>query len=178
MSMEIFEVQSAALAPGVYNCYKQKLLEAGWGPGSGDKFDDFDITVVEVLNVIENDTLVDYTRMLAAGDRIAAWQFKDGVGITHWVGIPVVPSVRRAKTTEPAAGSSNITCNLYANDGETEIDSGLGSGIEVYCHVTMNADLNEAVPRLATGDDIFVQNIAGKWWCTTVFQSSEDCVCS
>ncbi len=178
MSLEILEVQSTALAPGVYNCYKQKLLAAGWEPGSGDKFADFeaeDPIVVEVLNVIENDLLADYTHMLAVGDRIAAWQFKDSLGITHWVGIPIVPPVRMARTTEAAGASQQITCNLIANDGETEIASGLGSGIEVYFKPTDNADINDSSPRFANDDYLFAENISGKWWYVAAPQGNEDC---
>lgn len=173
--MEIFKVQSAALAPGVYNCYQQQLLATGWEPGSGDKFDDFDTTIVEVFNVIENSTLVDYTPALAFGDRIAAWQFKDSLGLTHWVGTPIVPPVRMARTTESAGGSQQLTCNLIANDGDTEIESGLGSAIEVYFKPTNDKDLNESSPRFAAEDYLFAENISGKWWYAAVPQGTEDC---
>ena len=109
---------------------------------------------------------------------LAGWNVKDDDGNSHWVGIPLVPSVRMARTTEAAPASKSVICNLIANDGETEITSGLGSGIEVHCRTTMAMNLNEALPRLASGDYLFVQNIAGKWWCTTVFHTSEDCICS
>jgi len=169
----IFEVQSAATADGVYNCYKQKLLATGWEAGGGDKFADLDAVEVQVLNLIENDTISAYEEALALHDRIAAWEKEDG-----WVGIPITPSVRMARTTTSAGGATSIVCNLIDNDGETEILSGLGSGITVYCRITEGVNLNEALPRLANDDYIFVQNISGKWWCTTIFQASEDCICS
>lgn len=175
MSIEIFEVQSAALAPGVYKCYRQQLLATGWEPGSGDKFDNFDTTVVEVLNVIENDILADYTPALAIGDRIAAWPFKDNLGIIHWVGKPAVPSVRMAQATEDAGDSQEIVCNLIANDGESEIEEGLGSGITVYFRPTDGVDMNSASPRFADLDYLFVENISGRWWYVAAPQANEDC---
>ncbi|MFQ5769756.1 MAG: hypothetical protein ACE5HX_04415 [bacterium] len=178
MSLTIFEIQSAAAADGVYNCYKQKLLASGFEAGHGDKFADFDTVAVEVLNLIENDTISEYERALALHDRMAAWEVKDDDGSFRWIGIPITPSVRRAKTTQAAGNSTSIMCNLIENDGETEIVSGLGSDITVYFSVTINGNLNEAVPRLDAGDYVFVQNISGRWWCVAVFQKSEDCICN
>jgi len=180
MVIAIFEVQSAALADGIYNCYKQKLLASGWQAGHGDKFANADEEPVnvEVFNLVENDTVSGYERALAAGDRIAAWQWKDANGNSRWVGIPLVPSVRMARTTEAAGASTSINCNLIANDGVTEITSGLGSGITVYGRITEEGVFNEAQPRLANDDYLFAQNISGQWWFVTVCQRSEDCICS
>lgn len=182
MSIEIFEVQSVGLADGVYKCYKQCLLESGWESGDGNKFKNFDEepALVEILNVIENDTLPDYTPMLAKGDKIVAWEFTGCTGLSHRMGIPVVPSVRMAKVKEDAPASQQVICNLIANDGETErVSPELGSGITVYCKFCPAAvNLNEASPRLQSGDYIFVQNISGKWWCAAVFRGTEDCICN
>lgn len=167
----IFEVQSVTATDGIYNCYKQTV------------FGIFEPPSIEVLNLIENDTLDDYTPTLAHGDRIVAYQTPDEVGVVRWVGISNTPSVRMARTTEAAGSETHINCNLIANDGISEITSGLGSGIDVYCRITRDIslveyDLDSALPRLENGDYIFVQNISGKWWCTTVFQVNENCVCS
>ncbi len=177
MGIEVYEVQSAALGHGVYNCKKQQLLASGWQAGAGDKFEDYDETIIQVLNVIENDTLADYTPALAKGDRISAGEFRDCDGLVFRIGFPATPSVRMARTTKAAGEAQQITCNLMGNNGN-EITTGLGSGIEVYFKPTNDADINAALPRLADDDYLFVQNIAGKWWCVTVLQASKDCVCS
>lgn len=222
MSIEIYKVQSAALADGVYTCKQQCLLATGWEAGHGDKFEDMtatawltltlyyvrklvtnggytyrclightsgvftddltagkwilipDLANVEVLNLVENDTLSTYTRALAVGDMIAAWVWIDCTGASKLVGIPITPSVRMVIAKESAPSAQQISCNLIANDGETEIES----PIDVYCKVCPNSNLSEAQPRLATGDYLFVQNISGKWWCVTIFTGNEDCVCS
>ncbi|MFQ5769755.1 MAG: hypothetical protein ACE5HX_04410 [bacterium] len=165
--ISIFQVQSAVSAvDGVYICYKQSA-GGGWGT-----------VEYSVLNLIENNTVASYEPALAYHDLIAGWRMEDENETLRWVGIPLTPHVRRAKTTVPAGASTSITCNLFANDGETEITSGLGSGIEVFCKTTLGANLKDALPRLANDDEIFVENIAGKWWCVQTFQASENCICS
>lgn len=91
-------------------------------------------------------------------------------------------SVLRAITTEAAPAATNITCNLYDSTG-TEITSGTGSAIEVYCSVIGGGNLNAAVPRLEDNDDLFVVKLPYKngtatesrYFCTTLFQASQDC---
>jgi len=163
--LSIFQVQSVTAVDGVYLCFRQTLA-GGWGTDE-----------IEVLNLIENDTLASYTPMLAYQDRIAGWQTVDENGTSRWVGMPVTPSVRMARTTEAAGASTSITCNLIANDGETEILSGLGSAIEVYFRVCTSDNMNGASPRFNDNDYLFVQNISGKWWCVGVAQGSENRVC-
>ncbi len=166
MGIWIFKVQSAAAADGVYNCYQQTV------------YGDFGTTPVEVLNAVENDTLADYTPALAIGDRIAAWRMKNDAGTAHWVGIPIVPPVRMARTTEPAGASQQITCNLIANDGQTEITSGLGSGIEVYFRICTGGNINSASPRFKDDEYLFAENISGKWWYVAAAQASENHICA
>jgi len=175
MSIEVYEVQSAALADGVYYCKKQQLLAAGWQAGHGDKFENYDDNIVEVLNLLENNTPADYTRALAAGDRIAAWEYRDCDGTVVRVGRPITPDVRMARTTEAAGASQQITCNLIANDGETVIESGLGSNIEVHFKPTKNSDLNDASPRFSAEEYLFGQWISGKWYYVAAPDSTEDC---
>jgi hypothetical protein len=99
-------------------------------------------------------------------------------GADCWMGFSVSGGtpVRLAQTTEDAPGDDNIACNLLDMSG-TEITTGLGSGIDVYCKISGGAALNAAIPRLSDNDQIFVTNIQGKWWCTQVFQTTEDCDC-
>jgi len=177
LEIKIFEVQSAATGDGVYNCYEQVLDSTNWIDTTGfDKFLDHDTNIVEVLNLLENDVEADYTPALALKDRIAAWEWFDDEGKARWVGIPLVPSTRRARTTQSATANDHITCNLIGNDG-VEITSGLGSGIEVYCNISHGTALNDAIRRLANDDYLMVVNSGGKWWCTEGFSGDEECDC-
>jgi hypothetical protein len=183
---KIFEVQSAATGDGVYTCREQTLDATEWDDTAGDaKFDELNTTEVEVLNLLENDPEATYKEALLVLDKIKAWQMRDDEGGVRWVGIPVSGGnqTRIAQTTQAAPADIKITANLLGNGGN-EKTSGLGSGIDVYCIVTPNTTttstvkLNSAIPRLVDNQYIFVTNIQGKWWCTTIFQVSEDCVCS
>jgi hypothetical protein len=80
--------------------------------------------------------------------------------------------VRKAfvKTTPGAA--ETVTCWLSDTDGQ-------GDEITVNCCVVNGSALNSAIPRLVDGEPIYVaQTPNGDWVCLTVFQTSEDCVCS
>jgi len=176
MSIDVYEVQSAGASSGVYNCYKQKLLETAFDAGSADKFDDLNTSPVTVLNLAENNNTYSEPA-LAAGDRIVGWSYTDCSGAVCIVGMPAVPSVRRAKIDgEPSSGLT-FTANLFHNDGSTEIASGLGYNITVYAKVCSGADILEAVPHLVDDQEIFVVNIGGRWYMATVFQSFIDCEC-
>lgn len=169
VAIGIYKVLDELAVPvdGVYLCNKQTAA-GGWSA-----------TEHEVLNLIENDTVAAYTPALAKNDRIMAWESKDAAGAVKLVGIPVTSSVRRCKTTQPAPNSKQITCNLYANDGVTEITGAdLGAGIPVDCATTEAANLNATLPRLKSEQDIFAGNLSGRWWCTTVFQASKNCICT
>ena len=177
-SFKIFEVQSSTTGDGIYTCYEQTLDSTEWADENGDdKFDDKDSVEVDVFNLLENDCVADYTPALCLYDRLQARQWMDDEGNKRWVGIPIAPSVRRARTTEAAPAATNLTCNIILNN-DAEAASGLGYNVEVYCVISDGGNLNSALPRLANDDYLFVQNIQGKWWCTTVFQGSEDCNCS
>ncbi|MCK4294091.1 MAG: hypothetical protein KAY65_12910 [Planctomycetes bacterium] len=84
--------------------------------------------------------------------------------------------VRLAKTKESATDNDHITCNLLDMHG-SEITSGWGAGIEVYCTIMNGAALNEAAPRLETNKLLPVSYIYDHWRCTTVFDTDEECVC-
>jgi len=169
--IKIFEVQSAATGDGVYNCYEQTIDKTEWDDTSGDdKFDDKNTTEVEILNLYENDPESSYKEGLAKYDRIIAWKKKDDEENDRWVGVPVAGAVvRRAITTQDAPADTKITANLYDNT-DTEIESGLGSAIDVYCEIVGGGNLEDAVPLLKDDQDIFVINIQGKWWCTALFE--------
>ena len=180
--IKIYKVQSASLADGVYTCVEQSLAAAAWEAGHGDKFEDATagdppvvVPPVEVLNLLESSVGDDYTRALAVGDRIMAWSITDFSGSSVLVGKPITPDVRMARTTEAGGGSTHITCNLIANDGETEIESGLGSGIEVYFKTINAANMNQASPRFKNDDYLFAENINGKWFFVDVPDRCDNC---
>ena len=176
---KIFEVQTAATGDGVYNCYEQTLDATEWGDTAGDdKFDYKNSTSIEVLNLLENDPEATYKEMLATGDRIRAQQWRDDEGTLRWVGVPISGGfVRMARTLEAAPADTKIRANLILNNGDEALWTSLGGDLDVYCKISGGGDLNTALPRLADDDYIFVANLQGKWWCTTIFQTSEECDC-
>jgi len=93
----------------------------------------------------------------------------------------------RAKCTTDAGAGATITANLYDTITGVEQTTGEGAGITVYCNIHNGTDLNETLPRLESGKDIFVGTSVydnsgtpeTRWYCTGIpFQGSEDCVCS
>ena len=77
--------------------------------------------------------------------------------------------IRKAYCKAAAGAAQTITCYL-------DVDA-TGTEVTVTCSVAGGGNLNAAIPRLADGDLIFVTNIGGTWYCTTVFQSSINCDC-
>ncbi len=173
---KIFEVQSSTTGDGIYTCYEQILDSTEWADEDGDdKFDDKDSVEVDVFNLLENDCVADYTPALCLYDRLQARQWMDDEGNKRWVGMPIAPPVRRARTTEAAPAATNITCNIILNN-DAEAGSGeLGYNVEVYCVISGGGNLDSALPLLVNDAYLFVENIQGKWWCTTVFQNWDLC---
>lgn len=175
----IYEILSAAIGAGVYICKRLDLDSSKWTSSSGDRFIDAEEDPIEIFNIMENDFISGGEPALAAGDRMMAWSVTDGDGTTHYVGRPITPEVRMAKTTEAAPNKEYITCNLIANDGSTEITSGLGSGIKVYRKVPDDAAYyDEVTPRFEDDGFLFCQNIQGKWWWVQNSSPSQDGDCS
>ncbi|HBG28580.1 MAG: hypothetical protein A2Y10_08535 [Planctomycetes bacterium GWF2_41_51] len=84
--------------------------------------------------------------------------------------------VRRARCIENAPDYSVIAANLYKND--VEQTSGSESAIRVYCSIFGGGwRLDSAMPKLQTGDIIYVTNIDGKWRCLTTFIPYVSCDC-
>jgi len=176
---KIFEIQSAAAGDGVYNCYEQTLDATEWTDTAGDdKFDDKNTDSVEVLNLLENDPVSDYTPGLGKYDRLQAWRMYDDEGNHRWVGIPLVNSVRQVKATEAAPAATNITCNLQLNNGAEAGSGELGYNIEIYARICGGGNLDDAVPRIASGDWLTAYNEQGKWWFDFSFNASINCACS
>jgi len=172
--LAVYEVQSAGTGDGIYNCYKQKLLNAEWADTAGDdRLADLNTTSVEVLNLLEHHSNATYAGALIATDRMAVWSITDDSSNSRLVGVPLNHGqVRQAKTQEAAPADTKILVKLVDQD-----DAEVGAEFDVNCRITRSANLNSAVPRLASGDYIFVANIAGKWWCVQTFEVTEDCDC-
>lgn len=132
----------------------------------------------EIFNLLENHPVALYTAALGLYDKINAWKTYDDEGNVRWMGMPISGSVRRVRTFEAAPAATNITCNLILNNDVEAAEGELGYNIEVSARISGGGNLNAAVPRLANDNYAFAQNIQGKWWFVTVFNSSENCTCS
>ena len=176
----VFEVQSTGTGDGIYNCYEQSLDATEWADTAGDdKFADINTGEVEVFNLFENDSVADYKEALVAGDRLIVFRWEDDEGNKRLCGIPIGGGgggggsyVRRAKTQEAAPADTAISVKIV-NADDTEV----GAAFDVNCEIAGGGNLNDAIPRLESGDYISIYNQGGKWFCTTVFQVSENCDC-
>ncbi len=176
-SFKVFEVQSAATGDGVYNCREERLKNTEWTTTDGDShLGEKNSTAVEVLNLLENHCHATYAEMLIAGDKMSCWQWNDSKDVIRWVGVPmgVCGYVRLAGAQEDAQADALISVKLMNQDGAE-----VGNAFDVNCNIAQGgAALNTAIPRIAEDDILTVTNIAGTWYCTTLFMPSEDCVCS
>lgn len=79
-------------------------------------------------------------------------------------------SIRKAYCKNNAGAGTTIVCYL-----DTDL-----TGIQktVNCSIVGGSALNAAIPRLEIGDIIYVTCIGGAWHCLTVFQTTENCICS
>lgn len=172
---KIFEVQSKATGDAIYNCFEEVITDLFWDLATGIwKTSQLSTDSYEVLNLAEFDPESEYVAHLAAGDLILAWRKIDDVGNVRWAGVPFRKSahgagVRLAYCSEAAPADNTIAATL---------DHTTGTAITVTCHICNGSALNAAVPRLADNDEIFVVKIGATWYCTTIFQTSEDCACS
>lgn len=173
-ALRIFEVQSEATGDSIYNCRKERINSTAWGNTKGaKKTDEASTDSYEVLNLAEFDPEGVYVPHLAAGDLILAGLYLGSGGIANWAGVPFRQSahgagVRLAYCSEAAPADNTIGATL---------DTTSGTAITVTCHICNGSALDEAVPRLADNDEIFVVKIGATWYCTTIFQASEDCDC-
>jgi len=94
-----------------------------------------------------------------------------------WVGVPLVPEVRRFKVTEDAPSDDHLTCNMILNDGDEAVDGELGYGVEVYTNISSGSALDLCARYLKSGDYIAARNIRGKWIATEGFNEWMDCDC-
>jgi len=180
VNMLPFAVTGNDTGDGVYTCRLQIIDATNWGDTAGAvRFinDPADETTYYVLNLKEFHVNGTYARQLATGDILFAWTDTDDGDNERWIGYPVGPysgQVYRAQVQEDAPADANISVKLTDQDG-TEI----GSAFDVACEICGGSALNAAVPRLDTSDNdiIFVTNIGGTWYCTTTFQTTEDCDC-
>lgn len=94
----------------------------------------------------------------------------------------VKPSQRRRNITAGGGNVRRAYCKTDApvdNKIQCYLDDWMGTEVTVYCStIGPNAgDLSEMIPRLSAADVIFVVFVGTAWWCTTIFQSSQDCTC-
>ena len=162
----------------IYWCVLAHTAGPGNEPGTGGVWETYwRKTQGAILNICENHPAEAYVPALAKGDLMVAHVIVDADQDGQWMGFPVNNNtIRWAQTTEDAPGDDNIACNIIDMDG-SEIATGLGSGVDVYCKICGGSALNAAIPRLSDNDWIPVFNVQGKWWCSQVFQTTEDCDC-
>ncbi len=171
---KLYEVQSEATGDGVYNCYEQVFDSTDWDATDGtEKHTGKNTDSIEILNLAECDPEATYVAQIAANDLIWAWSILDDEAVPRFVGVPFRIGAHRA-------GVRQAWCSAAAGAGSTiaaTLDSTSGAAITVTCRIVNGTALNSAIPRLEDNDEIFVVKIAGTWYCTTVFQTSEDCNC-
>ena len=78
-------------------------------------------------------------------------------------------SIRKAYCKTAAGATAVIVCYLDTD--------GSANKVKVTCSIVNGSALNAAIPRLEVGDLIFVSYIGTTWYCTTVFQTTENCSC-
>jgi hypothetical protein len=87
---------------------------------------------------------------------------------------------RRARTTEAATANNHITCNILDSSG-AEATEGEEFEVEVYIDIADGGTaLNTSSPRLRNDEYMTVTLLplttsTERWYCTTVFQPTEDC---
>ena len=88
-------------------------------------------------------------------------------------------AVHRATCTQGAPNDDTITATLINSAGTT------GDPITVTCLISNGTALDEATPRLESGDIIVVSKLpfdnagtpSSKWYCVTNFMATEECTC-
>lgn len=82
--------------------------------------------------------------------------------------------LRKAYCKENAPLDTVIDCYLDIDDPDSTV-------IAVNCSVVDGSgseNLNGALPRLTIGDLLIVTKLGEDWWCLTVFEANENCICS
>ena len=173
--IKVFRVVTEDTGDGIYNCYEQTLDATEWDDTAGDnKFDDKDSINVEVLNLAEFNPEAIYVAHLAANDLISAWEQTDDEGTARWIGVPfrsgMHGNMNRIAYCSAAAGA---TTTIAAT-----LDHTIGTAITVQCSIAGGGNLNAAIPRLTDNLQIIVTKFGATWYCTSLFQATENCVCS
>ncbi len=173
---KMYEVQSAATGDGVYNCYEQLVDATDWTSTTEvDKLVDKDATSVAVFNLMENYCYTPgYSDACRVGDRFIGWSSTDDEGNVRIVGVPITGNVFRFGYTQEAAQADEQISVKLLNYKFVEV----GSAFDVTCLIQGGTALNAAIPRLTLSTTIPIVNMCGYWYCTTVFQASEDCSCT
>ncbi len=177
LEIKFFEVQSNDTGDGVYNCHEHEVRNDQWDTTNGfPKLIEKDTTDVFVLNLLEYHVDPTYARQLVDGDMMVASKKKDNGGVERWLGTPIGPAigvVMRARANENAPADTDLEVRLTDENGDAT-----GDAFDVACEISGGGNLDDAIPRIAVNEFLFVVSISGNWYCTTVFQTSEDCACN
>ncbi len=128
------------------------------------------------LNIFSKPTTADFNKVVERLNLLSNVHGGNGIGIkTNPAGINIYNTskfigVRRAFVKTTPAAVATVVCFLDVDAADAEIT--------VNCDIVGGTALNSALPRITDGDAITVYQINGTWYCTTIFQESEDCVCS
>lgn len=174
----IFSVQNiTALGWGVYNCYEQVFDKDDWAStAAGNRFGNKNTDAIQVFNLLENYPVAGYNRALGRYDLLQAVPHYDDKLNFRWMGIPVVPPVRRFKTTEAATANEQITCNMILNNGvEAASADDIVYNVEVYVHIHGGAALDEALADLVSAGYLHAINEQGIWRCVGIFHDEYVC---
>lgn len=79
------------------------------------------------------------------------------------------PGVQQAVTTAAAGAATTIAADVYDDEG---VPSELKA--TVYCSIMGGGNLNVAIPRLSSGDTIYVVSINNAWYCVSLFQTIDE----
>jgi len=101
-------------------------------------------------------------------------------GNTYWAIVRLNYSenpIRRAVCKQAAGASNTIQVNLIRNNAEQT--SGIESNVTVTCDIFGGETaLQAAMPKLQSGDIIYVTNVDGIWRCINTFTPFVGCDCS
>jgi len=100
-------------------------------------------------------------------------------GNTYWAIVRLNYSenpIRRAVCKQAAGASNSIQVNLIRNNAEQT--SGVESNVTVTCDIFGGEiSLQNAMPKLQSGDIIYVTNVDGSWRCINTFTPFVSCEC-
>lgn len=127
-----------------------------------------DISLKEIIDSLFGDTITQQEI-----NDFKTWMTDKGYDNIHDVFVDLSESgmsVYSAEVLEDAPEDDLIECNIHGGPASEFVNCSI---------IGETSHLNEAVPRLSTGDIIYVVNFedGGGWTCINLFQASKDCDC-